>query len=443
MTFLAPIFFYIGLAVAAGAVALHFIVTRQPPSNPLPTVRFIPVSAVRVTTVAPVPEDLWVLLARVLAAILIGAAFARPMLVPERQPVARIVLADVSRGVAQIEEVRDSARSLVGAGDALVVFDSAPRLVEATADSIDGLQQSESDARLSPALVVALRAASELRATADSVELVVISPFRHRLLDGATQGIRALWPGRVRLVSVAPSADSIAPPAGLSVRADASDGVAIAAAALPASDSAVRIVRGDATAADSAWAAGGRRTLVRWPADGAPPGWRARLAIDTIGAVLAGDAALVYPLERRWTPDSALLAGRAIVARWVDGQPAATEHAAGTGCIRDVAIPVPTRGDLVLRTGFARLVRALGAPCERVTGSRAMAEADMLALAGSGPLASRADIAPPESISTPLVPWLLAGALLMVLLEIWIRRGSAPMWKDEEVDERVAQRGAA
>ena len=99
MTFLAPMFFYMALGVAAGAVALHFIVTRQPTSSPLPTVRFVPPSAVRVTTVSPVPEDLPLLLVRVLAVLCIGAALARPVLVPHRRPVARVVLADVSRAI--------------------------------------------------------------------------------------------------------------------------------------------------------------------------------------------------------------------------------------------------------------------------------------------------------------------------------------------------------
>src|ERR1041385_4932954 len=40
MTFLAPIFFYVGLGVAVAAVGLHLIVTRQPLSSLLPTVRF-------------------------------------------------------------------------------------------------------------------------------------------------------------------------------------------------------------------------------------------------------------------------------------------------------------------------------------------------------------------------------------------------------------------
>src|SRR5690349_15626990 len=107
MTLLAPLFFYLGLGVAAGVVALHFIVTRQPPSSPLPTARFAPEGSVRVTTIAT-PTDRWLLALRVLLALVIGTAFARPIVVPERRPVARVVLADVSRASGAIAAVRDS-----------------------------------------------------------------------------------------------------------------------------------------------------------------------------------------------------------------------------------------------------------------------------------------------------------------------------------------------
>jgi len=439
MTFLAPIFFYIGLGIAASAIALHFIVTRQPASSPLPTVRFIPVSAVRVTTVAPIPEDLLLLLVRVLAAILIGAAFARPVLTSTKRPVARIVMADVSRGVGDIAMVRDGARALLSEGDALIVFDSSAHVVrENVADSAARLARSERQGRFSPALIAALRTAAKLRTAADSIELVLISPLRTAEMDGATHAIRALWPGRMRIVRVAASSDSLPPAAGLAVRAAADDGVALAAlvGGLSTGDSAVRIIRGAAALVDSVWAGIGRHTLVRWPANGAPPGWAARARPDTIGAVIAGEAALVFPLERRWQPGPAASASR-VTARWVDGAPAAVERSIGDGCIRDVAIPVPTRGDLVLRPEFARLVRALGAPCDAAIIGFALPPDEVAVLAGTGPLVSTATILPPDVVATPLVPWLVVAGLLLVLLEIWVRRGSTPLWTELAVEEQT------
>ena len=445
MNFLAPIFFYAALGVAAGAIALHFIVTRQPTSSPLPTVRFVPTSAVRVTTVAPVPEDLLLLLVRVLAVLLIGAALARPVIVPHRRPLARVVLADVSRAVGPIDMIRDSARALLGTGDVLVVFDSSARVIRSGAtDSASKLARTTRTGRLSPALIAGLRAASTIRDGADSIEMAIISPMRAAEIDGATQAIRALWPGRIRVVHIAGAADSLAPPAGVQVRADADDPIALATAVagLAESDSVVRVVRGAVSAEDSVWASGGRRTLVRWPVSAAPTGWVARTTPDTSGAVIAGEAALVTPLERRWRLDSTIAVTR-VAARWVDGAPAAVERTIGQGCIRDVAITVPSRGDLPLRATFGRFVRALVAPCEAVSGGPAADSGALSALAGNGPLASHDAVRPPENVSTPLVPWLLAAAILLVLLELFVRRGSAPMWSDVAEEPETERRTGA
>ena len=449
VTLLAPAFFYVALAVAAGTVALHFIVTRQPTSSPLPTVRFVPRGTVRVVTVER-PRDLLLLLLRVALVLLIGLAFSQPVLVPERRPVARIVLADVSRAVGSIEEVRDSARSLLGEGDVLIIFDTRARVIRAgAADTAAALVRSGEEGRLTPALVAALRAAGELRAEADSIEIAIVSAFRASQVDGATQAVRALWPGRIRLVPVAAGADTLGVAHGAEVRgpggdAGAQDGVVLAArlSGLAMGDSTVRVMRGAVTAEDSMWAAAGRRTLVRWPVEGAPPGWRERARPDTAGAVVAGGAVVVHPLERRWEPDPAAPAAR-VVARWVDGEPAAVERVVGEGCIRDVALPVPERGDLVLRPAFGRLVRALAAPCGAVASiGPGLGEDELAALAGEGPLATQEAIARAERVRLPLVPWLLGLALLLALLELWARRGArAGAWAGDggaEPEEAVA-----
>jgi hypothetical protein len=189
------------------------------------------------------------------------------------------------------------------------------------------------------------------------------------------------------------------------------------------------VIRGAASAADSAWATQGRRTLVRWPADGAPPGWVQRERVDTAGAVSAGEAAVVFPLERRWRLSTEARPTR-VMARWVDGEPAAVEYTVGAGCIRDVAVPVPTHGDLMLRPSFGRLVSALGEPCRATATGVGVSEHEGMLLAGSGPLAARESIAQPERVATPLVPWLLAAALIVALLELLVRRGAAPLWSE-------------
>lgn len=76
----------------------------------------------------------------------------------------------------------------------------------------------------------------------------------------------------------------------------------------------------------------------------------------------------------------------------------------------------------MLRPAFARLLEKLGASCATAPGGPAAEVHALAMLAGTGPLAARAAIAPPETIATPLVPWLLALALVLALLEIVARR---------------------
>ena len=111
-----------------------------------------------------------------------------------------------------------------------------------------------------------------------------------------------------------------------------------------------------------------------------------------------------------------------MTARWVDGEPAAVDYPVGEGCIREVAVPVPTRGDVMLRPAFARLLATLGAPCALASVGPAAGQPTLTMLAGTGPLAAAASLAAPDTIVTPLVPWLLALALALALIELVVRR---------------------
>jgi hypothetical protein len=143
MTFLAPGFFFASLAVAAGIVALHFIVTRQPRAAILPTARFVPDLPATATARAARPSDLLLMVLRVLLVLAAGAGLAKPILKSSRGAEARVILADVSRSTRDAAGMRDSVRSLYRDRDALVVFDSSARLLTAgAADSIASLQIS-------------------------------------------------------------------------------------------------------------------------------------------------------------------------------------------------------------------------------------------------------------------------------------------------------------
>jgi len=109
MSFLFPGFLVAAGLVSAAVVVLHFLVTQQPRSEDLPTVRFVPDVPARSTSVAIKPSDLLLLLVRVLTIMAIGAAFAQPQLKPKHQRVSRIVMADVSRATGNIKEVAASA----------------------------------------------------------------------------------------------------------------------------------------------------------------------------------------------------------------------------------------------------------------------------------------------------------------------------------------------
>ena len=436
MSFLAPAFLVAAGLIAAGVVAIHFIVTREPRMVPLPTARFAPARPVRARARTLRPQDLLLMLLRVLLVLAVGAALAQPVLHPAPRPLARIVVADRSRAVASPEEVADRARALLGAGDALVLLDSSATVVrERGADSLASLAARPARGRISAALVAALRTASAMRESADSLELAIVSPLAEEEIDAATDSIRALWPGAVRLVRVSARRDT-ASAGAVAVEGAEEDPLRVALPpARGAGRPSVRIVRGALAADDSAWASEGGRVLVHWPAGEAgaagaatlPAGWAERTAPDTVGAVSAGDAVVVAPFVRRGafgvagTGDGG--AAR-VVARWADGEPAAVERALVTGCIRRVAIDVPARGDLVLQPRFVRLVATLTEPCGGRARLAPIDDARAAALAGppdAGLAAARA-FAPPETVPLPLVPWLLAAALVFAAGALLLQR---------------------
>lgn len=408
MTFLAPVYLAVAGGLAALVVALHLIVTRDPATVPLPTARFVPDRPVRARARAFKLSDVLLLLCRAGLVLSAGAALAQPIPTPRRRPLARIVMADRSGSVADAAAVRDSANALLSPGDALMPFDSAA-----------------STGSISAALVTAFRTAVTMRDEADSLELTIVSAFGAEELDQATDSIRALWPGAIRLVRVAGRTDTVAAPDVVLV-GGADDPLRYALSpARGTAEAGVRIMRGALAVADSAWAGAGNRVLVLWPASAIAA------AQDTVGAVSTEEVTVVASFARgaREGPP----AGR-VVARWVDGAPAAVESVHGAGCIRTVNIPVPSDGDLVLDPRFQRLASRLAGPCGPPTLFTPVDDSRLAALAGTETslrVPSNA-IGRPRMVRSPLTPWLLAGALFLGLGELLLRRRRRSAESSEE-----------
>lgn len=419
LSFLAPGYLLGALAAEAALVAAHFIVRRQPRAMVLPTARFVPDAPVLTTGWARVPADMLVLLLRMLCVLLAGLALAQPSFREKAGGVARVIVADRSRAVKDTGEVRDSLRAVRVQGDVVIAYAGAP-VEEAQGASPSQTARSERGS-LSPALVAAKRAASRYRGRADSVELVIVSTFAAEQIDAATFRIRAEWPGRARIVRVATTADAQSPRAPV-VAAGAEDPVAVALrAARAVTPAEVRIVREALSSADSVWARElPQRVLVHWPASAVPTGFVARAQPLVAAGLATKSSAVVTPFQRRSQYAPAL--GTVAVAWWIDGDVAASEAPIERSCLRSVAVPVSAAGDFVLRPDFHDVVRDLIQPCGGAQAFAPILEPSIAALAGSGPLAVSSAFAKPRPESSPLVQWLLVGAILCALLELLVRR---------------------
>jgi hypothetical protein len=429
MTFLSPLFLWGAITAAAAIVALHFLVTKQPRASVLPTARFVPDSPATATARDARPSDLLLMLLRVIVVLATGAALARPIMKPAREPLRRIFLLDTSRAVANPKEAADSVTALHGDGDLIVAFDSAARITNpAFRDSLSAVRAADARGNLSAGLITSLRAASDLR-QADSIELVIVSPLLAEESDAATDSIRKLWPGRARLIRVAGRADSTSavPRArpGLTLAADATDplGITVSLASKTRTPLSARIVRSATiTSDDSTWMVSGDRTLVLWPIAERPRFAIARSPADVSGGVTMSGAPVVSAFQRRWSFSADSVRGNKVIGRWADGEPAVVEKKMGLGCMRSVAIPVSVAGDLVIRPEFVRLVEAIAGPCSDKFAPTPLDAAMMASLAGGGRLASGKAFPAREDISSPLAPWLFGIALAAAIGELFARR---------------------
>jgi len=428
VTFLAPAFLWGAFAVAAGIVALHFIVTRQPRASVLPTARFVPDSPATAIVRDARPSDLLLMLLRVLVVLAAGGALAKPVLKADRQATGRVFLMDASRATSNVREAADSVRALFHDGDAVVVFDSSAHSLGTTPrDSLATVKRSDATGSLSAALIVGLRQGSALRDRVDSMELVVVSPFQAEEYDAATDSIRKLWLGRARLIHISaaiPDSSASAAKGGITLESDAADPLAVAVSLTAKNNvhGSARILRtGDLSADDSTWMVSGHNVLVLWPTTERPRLATARTPADQSGGIVGRDFRLVAAFDRHWIFPTDSLKGARTIARWADGEAAVVERTVGSGCLRSVSVPVPVVGDLVIRPEFVRLVEVVTGSCGDHGLSVPLPPATIASLQGSSGLASRDGFAARDDVSSPLAPWLLALAVFAAIGELMAR----------------------
>jgi hypothetical protein len=119
------------------------------------------------------------------------------------------------------------------------------------------------------------------------------------------------------------------------------------------------------------------------------------------------------------------LRGAEVIARWIDGEPAAIETATASGCSRSVAIPVNPVGDLVIRNDFVKLVAALSRDCISRSARILVPVANVDRLKGQGPLAARDAFQPRGDVRSDLAPWLIGLAIAAAIAELFVRRRRA------------------
>ena len=422
--FLAPGFLLGGLAVAAAVALLHLLAWKRPPETVFPTARFVPDRPARAVSRALRPSDLLLLLLRLAIVAAVALAFAGPLWA-RREGVRRVILADVSGSVRDPAETADSVLAVARPGDVVIAFDSAARAIEVgEAAALRAALAPRADrmppGSLSAGIAAGLGEASALRRASDSLELVIVSALAREESDAATRTLRDAWKGRARVMPVAAWADTV-DRAGIEATDDHADPVlaAVALSGVRREGANVRLLRRRAGETDLQWARERGGVLVEWSDSLAGAGWTARSRPDTVGAATAGGAVLVAPLVRRFA--ATVSDSTRAVAWWADGEPAALEQALGAGCLRTVAIGVPRVGDVALRPALRDLVRALAVPCGGARDLAPMPDDERTALAGGGRLLATSALQPARGERSPLVPWLLATAIALALVELPIR----------------------
>jgi hypothetical protein len=406
----APLWLVGAGVLSALVVLLHLLARRRPRPLIFPTARFIPERSASAPAAARRPSDLLLLLLRVAVVLLLGAAFARPFRSPPRRT-ALIVALDRSRAASR--SLDDSTRRLLSEANLVVAVDSVPHHWDSISDAQD-TTRTAARGSLSAALLAAVRSAPEVAVQGDSLSLVILSPFAAEEWDAATLALRRLWQGGIAVRPIPSAEPPRAIAGGTALTGD--DPLRATLALLGRDAAASRVLRTHPGAGDSSWAAAGG-ALVYWPRETEKAPWMAA-GRDTVGGVLAGGQAVVAPFFHSVVPPNG-----AVVARWADGTPAATERRLGSGCERDVAIPTDLTGDLMIRASMLALTRELAAPCGGRREYERVPQALLDSLRGPPMLLPASRTPRPAGGRVPANGWLLVAALVLFASEPAVRRG--------------------
>ena len=428
-------------ALATGV--LHFISVRRPPVLLLPTMRFLPERSVRAVSRSARPSDLVLLLVRVMALLLAGAALSGLYWRASGVKHGRVVVIQRGRD-RNIETVRgDAARAMSGAfapdtATRVVVMDTIAHVLTAAESQTfkpETLSQvawgkTAATPTFSAAVMSATRAAGLLvseERNVDAVDLVIVAPFVRDWRDTATPSVRASWPGVIRFTESHAVVDTVDAGAKQPRRITLVGGTASDAVHSAFEVRNWLMPSGSATSATANAAPGSalaaamaRPIAIEWPASGAPNGWTVSAA-STVGAVVARGEALVFPfLRASHVPPAILSQGRAL-AWWNDGEVAAVEIPTATSCTRQVGIPVPPSSDVLQGQGARALLLALSGPCGGERDTWALSATEMRALEGSGLAAPATAFQSALVVRTPWAPLLLMLALALLIVEWMVR----------------------
>ncbi|MCA1792121.1 MAG: BatA domain-containing protein [Thioalkalivibrio sp.] len=443
-----PAFLWAGILLAGIPALLHLIRPVERARKRLATSRFLTPDPKRRVSFRRRPDELLLLLVRMLLCFVLGAGFAGIRWVGAESGVGTLVVVDGGRNMAGTSWDQALETAVPGGSAALETvvirptLDGPPEVVRLG----PGVPDAEAWSALAPADDASeVRLAHLLRALHDAAARVTgADTLRTRIVTRPSwsawgPGVRelrdSLWPGSIELVipsaevgareqggtdtDRAAGADNAPPPAA----ADRLGSVILQA------DSTLRPRIGRALeligiSADTTGGPPPTVVLRVGPPDALGPLWR--IGPDTPPAELDADAFLL--LDGRVVPGAGTApagtpaAGAMVPLLRAGGRPAAAARTSGGGC--EIAIPLDPSAPIVASGDFALVLEAaLREGCDFLPEPAGASEAWQALLTGGGrPQSVAVADVRGKGAGLPLARWLLGLALLLAAAETMLGR---------------------